>query len=157
MPDEVHTYSIELPEIYSAYRFYIDDNLKLQIGNPNTEEYESQTQCRIITFEASGKTTLLLAVSNKSWIYSGLVYPPAFGEPLNINTTRGIRIGLCLIMLTITLMLAIFSFYLAIRTSRRNNIWLFFYYVYLPQYLPLILLFTVYCLFKFSLGIQSNY
>lgn len=126
LPDEVHTYSIELPEIYSAYRFYIDDKLKLQLGNPNMEEYKSQTQCRIITFEASGKTTLLLSISNKSWIYSGLVYPPAFGEPLSINTARGIRIGLCLILLTVTLMLAIFSLYLAIRTSRRNNIWLFF-------------------------------
>ncbi|WMJ76896.1 MULTISPECIES: sensor histidine kinase [unclassified Sedimentibacter] len=126
LPEEVHTYTIELPEIYSAYRFYIDDKLKLQIGEPDIIEYHDQTQCRMITFEASGKITLLLAVSNHSWIYSGLVYPPAFGEPLNLNTTRGIRIGLCLILVTVTLMLAIFSFYLAIRNRRMNNIWFFF-------------------------------
>ncbi len=126
LPEKVHTYSIELPEIYSAYRFYIDDKLKLQIGEPDLEKYQDQTQCRMITFEASGKITLLLAVSDYSWIYSGLVYPPAFGEPLNLNTTRGVRIGLCLIVVTVTLMLAIFSFYLAIRTRNRNNIWLFF-------------------------------
>lgn len=126
LPQTEHTYTIELPEIFSAYRFYVNDKLKLQMGEPDTEEYQDQTQCRMITFEASDKVTLLLAVSDRSWIYSGLVYPPAFGEPLHLNTTRGVRIGLCLIVVTVTLMLAIFSFYLAIRTRRRNNIWLFF-------------------------------
>ncbi len=68
----------------------------------------------------------MLAVSDRSWIYNGLVYPPAFGEQLNLNTTRGIRIGLSLILVTVTLVLSIFSFYLAIHTRRRNNIWFFF-------------------------------
>lgn len=126
LPEEVHTYAIELPEIYSAYRFYVDGKLRLQMGEPGMQEYQDQTQCRIIPFEASGKVTLLLAVSDRSWIYSGLVYPPAFGEPLNVNTSRGVRIGLCLIIVTATLMLAAFTFYLAIRTRRRNNIWIFF-------------------------------
>jgi hypothetical protein len=125
LPEEVHTYAIELPEIYSAYRFYINDKLKLQMGVPDAENYRNQTQCRVITFEASGKVTLLLAVSDHSWIYSGLVYPPAFGESLNVYTTRGLRFGICLIVVTVTLMLAMLSFYLAIRTRRRNNIWIF--------------------------------
>lgn len=126
LPEEEHTYAIELPEIYSAYRFYINGKTKLQMGEPDTGIYRSQTQCRIITFEASGKVTLLLAVSDYSWIYSGLVYPPAFGEPLNVNTSRGVRIGFCLIMVTITATLALFALYLAIRTRRKNNVWLFF-------------------------------
>ncbi|WP_028828969.1 sensor histidine kinase [Proteocatella sphenisci] len=126
LPEEVHSYAIELPEIYSAYRFYINDKLKLQMGEPDADDYKDQTQCRVITFEASGKITLLLAVSNQSWVYSGLVYPPAFGESLNIYTIRGLRFGVCLILVTVTLMLAIFSFYIAIRTRRGNNIWLFF-------------------------------
>lgn len=126
LPEEEHTYAIELPEIYSAYRFYINDKLKLQIGEPDTADYQDETQCRIITFEASGKVTLLLAVSDFFWVYSGLVYPPAFGAPLNINTSRGLRIGFCLIILTVTLMLAVLAFYLALRTRRKNNIWLFF-------------------------------
>lgn len=126
LPEEEHTYAIELPEIYSAYRFYIDDKLKLQMGEPSAKAYSPRTQCRIITFEASGKTTLLLAVSDHSWLYSGLVYPPAFGEPLDLNTSRGLRIGFCLVVLTLTLMLAVLAFYLALRTRRKNNIWIFF-------------------------------
>lgn len=126
LPVEEHTYTIELPEIYSAYRFYLNDKLKLQLGEPDMDNYQDQTQCRMITFEASGKVMLLLAVRDSSWIYSGLVYPPAFGEPLTVNTTRGVRIGLCLILFTVTLMLTIFSFYLALRTHRKKNIWIFF-------------------------------
>ncbi len=127
LPEEEHTYAIELPEIYSAYRFYINGKQKLQMGEPGENAYRDETQCRLITFEASGKVTLLLAVSDYSWVYSGLVYPPAFGEPLNLNTSRGLRVGLSLIMVTVTMVLVIFTLYLAIRTrTRRNNIWLFF-------------------------------
>lgn len=126
LPEEEHTYAIELPEIYSSYQFYVNHKQKLQMGEPDLDNYQDQTQCRVITFEASGKVTLLLSVSDHSWIYSGIVYPPAFGEPLNVYTIRGLRLGISLILVTVTLMIAIFSFYLAIRTRRRNNIWLFF-------------------------------
>ena len=127
LPKKEHTYAIELPEVYSSYRFYINGKPALQMGNPDAGAYRDRTQCRMITFDASGKTTLLLSVSDYSWVYSGLVYPPAFGEPLNLNTSRGLRIGFCLIMVTATVMFVIFTLYLAIRTQgRRSNMWLFF-------------------------------
>lgn len=127
LPEEEHTYAIELPEIYSSYRFYINGKQVLQMGEPETDTFRDRTQCRMITFEASGKATLLLAVSDYSWIYSGLTYPPAFGEPLNLNTSRGLRIGFSLIVVTATGMLVILTLYLAIRTrGRRSNTWLFF-------------------------------
>lgn len=125
LPEETHTYAIELPEIYSSYRFYVNDQLKLQLGLPDADGYQAKTQCRVITFEASGKVTLLLAVSDYSWVYSGLVYPPAFGEPMNTYTLRGLRVGVCLILVTVALMLAVFSFYIALRTRRDNHVWLF--------------------------------
>lgn len=127
LPEKEHTYTIELPEVYSSYRFYINDKLILQMGYPEADAYRSQTQCRMITFEASGKAKLLLSVSDYSWVYSGLVYPPAFGEPLNLNTSRGLRIGICLIITTVAMMLVILTLYLAIRTlGRRSNTWFFF-------------------------------
>lgn len=126
LPEKVHTYAIELPELYSSYRFYVNDRLRLQMGEPNQQGYQDQTQCRVITFEASGKATLLLSVSNQSWIYSGMTRIPAFCEPLNVYTFRGLRFSISLIVVIATLLLAIFSFYLAIRTRNRNDIWLFF-------------------------------
>ena len=127
LPAEKHNYAIEIPEVYSAYKFYVNDKLKLQMGQPVAENYSSQTQSRVLTFEASGKVTLLLAVSDYSWIYSGLVYPPAFGEPLNLYSIRGLRFGIGIIIGTITLMLAMFSFLLALRTRGQNNVWIFFF------------------------------
>lgn len=127
LPKEEHTYSIELPEIYSAYRFYVNDRLLLEMGDSTPASYRNQMQCRMVTFQASEKATLLLAVSDFSWIYSGLVYPPALGEPLALNTSRALRVGTNLISATITLMFSILSLYLAIRTKgRRRNTWLFF-------------------------------
>ncbi len=63
LPEEEHTYSIELPEVYSSYRFYINGKLTLQMGEPDADAYRDQTQCRMITFEAAGKTTLLMATA----------------------------------------------------------------------------------------------
>ncbi|SMP71699.1 ATP-binding protein [Anoxynatronum buryatiense] len=126
LPETVQTYALELPEVYAAYRFYVNDQLRLTMGQPDPEVYEDQTQCRIITFEASGKVTLLLAATNHSWIYSGLVYPPAFGDPLHVTTLRGLRFGLSLILMTVMGLLAAFSLYLAVRIRRRNHVWLFF-------------------------------
>lgn len=126
LPRKEHTYAIDLPEIHSAYRFYVNDKLKLQMGEPNPEKYQDQTQNRVVTFEASGEVTLLLAVSDQSWIQSGLTRLPAFGEQPNIYTHRGLRFGLSLIVVITALLLAIFSAYLALRTRNRNNSWLFF-------------------------------
>ncbi|MEM1484526.1 hypothetical protein V6615_06550 [Oscillospiraceae bacterium PP1C4] len=126
LPQTEHTYAIDLPEIYSAYRFYVNDKLKLQMGEPNLEKYRDQTQNRVVTFEASGGVTLLLTVSDQSWIQSGLTRLPAFGEQPNIYTHRGLRFGISLIVVIATLLLALFSFYLAIRTHNRNNSRLFF-------------------------------
>lgn len=127
LPKEEHTYAIELPEIYSAYRFYVNDNLLLEVGDATPTSYGNQMQCRMVTFQASEKATMLLAASDFSWIYSGLVYPPAFGEPLALNTSRALRFSVSLITMTITLVVSLLSLYLAIRTrGRRHNTWLFF-------------------------------
>ena len=127
LPDEEHSYTIELPEIYSSYRFYVDNKLRLQMGTPDPEAYQDRMGCRATSFEASGKVTLLLAVTDQSWIYSGLVYAPAFGEPLSVNSSRAIRMFLSLIVGTVSIMLAILAFFLVIRTRNRiKNIWVFF-------------------------------
>lgn len=125
LPQEAHTYAIELPEIYSAYRLYIDDELKLQVGQPDANTYQDQIQYRMVTFQASGKTSLLLNVSNHTWIHGGLLSPPTFGDPLNINLTRALRVGLSLITITATLMTAVLALYVAIRNRHKNNLLIF--------------------------------
>ena len=76
---ETGDYALELPEIFSAYRFYVNDRLVLQTGDPDPETYTPKTQIRTVHLNDSGHVRLILAVSNYTHFYSGIVYPPAFG------------------------------------------------------------------------------
>ncbi len=121
LPQEKRSYSIELPEIFSAYKFYINDKQILQTGNPEPYNYKDLIHTRLVTFEASGKTTLMIAVADFSHFYSGMIYPPAFGETAHVETARGIRMGLSLVATTVALLTALLSFYLALKTRQCNK------------------------------------
>ena len=45
---ETGDYALELPEIFSAYRFYVNDRLVLQTGDPDPETYTPKTQIRTV-------------------------------------------------------------------------------------------------------------
>lgn len=74
-------YCLGLPEIYSAYRLWIDGKLLKTMGDPAPETYKPWTQITSLEFWASGETEIVLQISNFTSFYSGLLYPPAFGEP----------------------------------------------------------------------------
>ncbi|MBQ6696930.1 MAG: ATP-binding protein, partial [Lachnospiraceae bacterium] len=127
LPETPHTYAIELPEIFSAYCFYVNEELLVQMGNPYEDAYEALIQNRMVTFTASGTTQLLLAVRDEDYIYSGLVYPPAFGEPEAVDTLQNMRLFICAITITATLLFAILSLWVSLSTERkRQNTELFF-------------------------------
>lgn len=125
LPKETASYAIELPEIYSSYRFYINDKLILEMGNPDVTHYTEKIQNRTVEFEAHDKVTFLIAVTDVNHYYSGMIYPPAFGDVLKVNTQRDIRNGLSLALSSITFMFAVFSLYIFIKT-KRNNSFIFF-------------------------------
>ncbi|MGL6201121.1 MAG: sensor histidine kinase [Lachnospiraceae bacterium] len=81
LPVTQQFYTLELPEIFSAYRAYINGTLVAGMGNPDPENYQPETLNRTVTFEAAGTVEILIAVSDFSHLYSGMVYPPAFGAP----------------------------------------------------------------------------
>ena len=127
LPETPHTYAIELPEIFSAYRFYVNDALLLQQGNPDAADYEPVLQNHMLTFTASGTTRLMLAVRNEDYIYSGLVYPPAFGEQDAVYHLQNMRLFICAITITATLLFALLALWVALTTHRRHyNTELFF-------------------------------
>lgn len=113
-------YALELPEIFSAYRLFVNDFLYAQMGNPDPDHYEARTQRRQISFEADGAATIVLAVSDFSHYYSGLVYPPAFGSPERLNTLRGALLGICLFIDTLSLVAAALALYLGLRMKEKN-------------------------------------
>lgn len=80
VPDSPACYQLELPEIFSAYRLYINGCQIAQMGEPEPDTYRPETGNRLVSIEAGGNIEILFAVSDFSHLYSGIVYPPAFGQ-----------------------------------------------------------------------------
>lgn len=120
LPETPAQYGLELPEIYSAYRLYLNGNLELQVGEPDLKHYQPRTQNRMVTFTGSGLTTILLAVRDDSHFYSGLVYPPALGTPLAVNLSRGLRLGLAVCVTLCGVLGAALAAYFGVRMRHKN-------------------------------------
>lgn len=121
LPDTPASYTLELPEIYSAYRLYIDDRLMASQGIPEKAQYAPEIHSSSVTFEAAGNTRVLLAVSDWSWLYSGLVYPPAFGTTAAVKTLLDQKLAWGFSITVLALLLAAFQMVLAaVQKSRRT-------------------------------------
>jgi hypothetical protein len=76
---EVRSYALELPEIFSAYRLWINGELLIQNGEPDPDAYAPGISRGSISFAAGERIDIVFAVTNYGHYYSGLIYPPAFG------------------------------------------------------------------------------
>ena len=92
IPDRPKAYLLELPEIFSAYRAYVNGKLVQTMGEPEPAGYIPRTGNRTVTIEAGGRIEIIIAVSDFSHLYSGLTYPPAFGEPEAVNALLSARL-----------------------------------------------------------------
>lgn len=124
LPEEPAEYALELPEVYSACRLYLNGHLALQLGEPDPEAYLPRTQSRVVTFQGGGLVTIVLAVSDFSHFYSGLVYPPVLGAPQAVSLNRDIRLWLAVCVSLAGLLGAVFSCCFGLR-ARRSDALLF--------------------------------
>ncbi len=92
LPPDEQSYALELPEVFSSCRLYINGVLTLALGNPDLENYADTTASRTVVFRAGGQAELLLAVSDLSGVYSGMTYPPAFGLADAVIGAREVRL-----------------------------------------------------------------
>lgn len=120
LPDKPTTYALEMPEVYSAYKLYINGELKLQIGEPDKDAYQPRTQSRVVFFEGGGTVNVLLAVSDYSHFYSGLVYPPALGSQQSVHLLYGARLALAVCTVLLGVLGALLSCYLGTRMKHQN-------------------------------------
>ena len=123
LPREAAQYTLELPEIYSAYRLYINGSLMYQLGNPEPNDYRVKTGNAAVSFSASGSVEIVLAISDFSHVYSGLVYPPAFGVPEAVDRLLAsrlvIRTGVCALALFLGVFFLILE--LVLRRNAKGN------------------------------------
>jgi len=90
-PDRPYSYMLELPEIFSSYRAYINGSLLASMGDPDPKTYYPETLNQTVTFKAAGSIEIIIAVSDFSHFYSGMVYPPAFGLPNAVSRLLSAR------------------------------------------------------------------
>ena len=121
LPSEEHTYGLYLPEIFSAYNLYVDGKLIEQVGNPDPDHYEERIQHRMFTFKGHTSVEIMIAVTDKDSASPGIQYVPAFGNPLKVNTVRGIPVFLNSSVFTLVLLVLIFSVWAFFRTRSRAN------------------------------------
>lgn len=94
LPSQPEKYTLELPEIYSAYRLYIGGMLIEQFGEPQSDGYFAQTGNSSVSVLAAGRLEIILAVSDYDHFYSGMVYPPAFGRSSEVSQYLHVRFAL---------------------------------------------------------------
>jgi len=86
LPPEPRYYALELPEIFSAYRLYINGEVVTEMGEiGQIENYRAETGNARAVIQAAGSMEIIIAVTNYSHYYSGMVYPPAFGDPAAVD------------------------------------------------------------------------
>ncbi|MDR0490109.1 MAG: GHKL domain-containing protein [Oscillospiraceae bacterium] len=108
VPDYPREYMLELPEIFSAYRAYVNGEEIMRMGDPDPASYFPETGNRAVTFAAGGRIEIIIAVSDFSHLYSGMTYPAAFGSPSGVlrllNTRLIVRSAVCAVALGVALL-----------------------------------------------------
>lgn len=109
LPRDERSYTLELPEIYSAYRLYINGALVGQMGQPEPERFEAQTGIRSVTVQARDSLEILIAVSDFGYLYSGMLYPPAFGTPEAVSAYMNTRLSLRVAAMAVALCIGLLA------------------------------------------------
>ena len=91
LPQTPRSYTLELPEIYSAYTLYINGVLMKQMGDPAPQNYQAVTNVSSVMLQAAGNMEIIIAVTDYDHFYSGMVHPPAFGETEAVAAYLDIR------------------------------------------------------------------
>lgn len=142
LPVEIRNYTLELPEIYSTYRLYINGVLMKEMGNPDVDGYFAETGTSSVTVQASEHMEILIAVSDYGHFYSGMVYPPTFGEPSAVAELMNQRLALrtlsCAVALCVGFLYLLLGLFGGIRRKKGTGNALPFLYA------ALCLIFTLY-------------
>ena len=118
LPEKEKQYAIGLTEIFSAYKLYINGELMGQMGNPDPDNYQEQIQNRVFTFEGKETAEIVIAVTDKHSVSSGIQYVPVLASPFKVNIIRGLSLMIAVVFMAFTFFVLIFSVYMYMRTKK---------------------------------------
>lgn len=124
LPEKEKQYAIGLTEIFSAYKLYINGELMGQMGNPDPDNYQEQIQNRVFTFEGKGTAEIVIAVTDKHSVSSGIQYVPVLASPFKVNIIRGLSLMIAVVFMAFTFFVLVFSVYMYMRT-KKSGVWTF--------------------------------
>ena len=118
LPEREKRYAIGLVEVFSAYKLYINGNLIGQVGDPDPDNYLEQIQNRVFTFEGKETVEIMIAVTDKHSVSSGIQYVPVLSSPFKVNIIRGLSIVIDAVYMALTFFVLVFSVYMFVRTGK---------------------------------------
>lgn len=125
IPERPSSYMLELPEIFSSYRLYINGTQVVQMGIPDKSDYQPETGNRSVVVTAGGNIEILVAVSDFSHLYSGMVYPPAFGQPTAVSALLNGRLIFRSLLCAVALTIGLLSVWVGLLAKRNKRALLF--------------------------------
>ena len=121
---DISNLAIRIPEVSLAYSVYVDDQLVETVGKPgkNSEEEVARIDDLVIELPPiqGSSIYLILHISNFSYSYGGLFYPPKFGNEDDIRLEKERYNTIKLLILGTVIILAIYMLYVYLRLKKET-------------------------------------
>lgn len=117
--------SMEIPEILSSAKIWINGNLVKTLGNPEEKEYLPFVKNTVIDFNLESRTEIVIETGNYNHYISGVYYPPVIGIPEAVDGMLFSRLLFYSILCTLSSLIGIFTLGLSFFPKRHP---LYFFY-----------------------------
>lgn len=122
--DLPRAYMLEIPRIYSEYCLWVNGQLLRSVNIPSVPDTEAASDSFVV-FTAAGSIELIVAVRNERGIYSGMVYPPAFGLPGPVTRLLNLRLILSSALCIVAVLASVTCFSIWLYTRQNYSMLLF--------------------------------
>lgn len=117
LPSNPAEYALELPEIYTTSRIWVNGQPVRSLGNVEKVESAPSIQTGYITFHAEKEAEIVVQAADHTHYYSGMVYPPAFGSLNAVSNLISFRFLRTCVMVISAFTIGIMYLLIGIRTG----------------------------------------
>ena len=121
LPDQSKEYALELPEIYTSSRVWINGAPVQSLGDVSDVRGKPSTRTGMVTFQAAGQAEIVVQAADYSHYYSGMVYPPAFGSVLAVSDLLTSRLLRTCIVTVAALTIGILYLTIGVKTGEERQ------------------------------------
>lgn len=126
LTDTASPQMLEVPEVYSSCRIWINGQLVTSLGNVDPAHFQRGIANTLITIPASDKIEIVIQATDLDSLYSGLTYPPAFGSPSVVTSLSILRLVVYTMAFTVTLLIGFFYLFTQMKSRQKKTAVLFF-------------------------------